>query len=443
MRGTWTVIAGLALCLGVALPARAGIYSTNDLSPWPLPASFREFQLKHGELRAAPVDLPNRLSMAALLVTTEASPAGLTVPGRLLLTLPVALPYLERPTLGLRLLNQVTALEVKERKGELTLDDRINLAADYLYLAPPNNAAPWANKAIRVLTPAVGDRGNFLVLANLATAYEMAGIPERALDYRRQALAAWPQSWPGWSTLQLVWYRRLEKLHLHLLQLRTQEAARSPRGPEKLDELFPGVKFVGPKGEYEAGRIALEQMAEIPPDAINLVMQLLFWLPNDNRLYWLLAELLNAQGDVLAAERIFYDLVEQRNYKQAREVRQHYQILVEARPAAQVLAGAMTPAVQQLLLWAAAPPPGSDLAPGIAPLAQQVGWMAAVHYQANRDRKEAPASAPAAPPPQSWLPNWKDVVIGFVAGLIVAPLVIQQWRELRRRRQAPEPVARG
>src|SRR5262249_35449698 len=152
-------------------------------------------------------------------------------------------------------------------------------------------------------------------LANLATAYEQTGIPERALDYRRQALAAWPRDiWPGWSSVQLRWYYKVEKYQLNLLGMRSRPAARPSRSGETLDELFPRVSFARADGEYDVGRIAPEQWAEIPADALLIVDQLLLWMPNDNRLYWLQGELLNARGDVRAAATIFEDLVQNRKY---------------------------------------------------------------------------------------------------------------------------------
>ena len=62
------------------------------------------------------------------------------------------------------------------------------------------------------------------------------------------------------------------------------------------------ASWVGPSGAYEAGALAADQWPRLPAEAMNLVTQLVLWLPHDNRLYWLLAELVNVNGDFSTAE---------------------------------------------------------------------------------------------------------------------------------------------
>ena len=446
MREARMTVAVLAVGLGLAASARAGVYSTDEIYPWPLPKTFQEFRLVHGDLAAAPSDRYLRAALAWMLTTADACPQAGPAPLRLLGSLPVSLAYLERPNRALYFLQRVTALEAKERDLlGLTVDERVNLSAYHIYLGQPE-------KAIRALQPALAEGPHFLVLANLATAYEMAQIPERALDYRRQALAAWPDIWPGWSTGQLRWYRKVETYHLNLLQARVAAAARSPRGGETLDPLFPRVQFIGPGGEYKAGVIAAEQWAEIPADALSVVTQLLFWLPNDNRLLWMLAELLNAQGDVISAATVFTDLVRNRNYTAPRELMRHYRVLMEARAAAEVFTPEVIHANRVELAWAVVPR-GAGLAPGIGPLAQEAAWQAHLRYRDVLDNSRgsagltagatdgAPPTAPAAA--ASWLPDWRHIPVAFVAGMIVMLLVQMQWREIRRRRQGMPVASRG
>ena len=47
----------------------------------------------------------------------------------------------------------------------------------------------------------------------------------------------------------------------------------------------------------------------IGKDAVAIVQQLLLWFPTDVRLYWLLAELYAAEGDIDAANTIFDECV--------------------------------------------------------------------------------------------------------------------------------------
>src|SRR5207244_12073881 len=84
-----------------------------------------------------------------------------------------------------------------------------------------------------------------------------------------------------------------------------------PLGHE-VGPLWEGVKpptplrFVGDREKYEAGSIARAEKAKLPPDAVEIVEQLLIWLPHDDRLFWLLGELLNARGEyVTAGQEVF------------------------------------------------------------------------------------------------------------------------------------------
>ena len=57
-----------------------------------------------------------------------------------------------------------------------------------------------------------------------------------------------------------LWYRRAEKVQLAYYELRLQEV-RTQRPVASIDDLagalFPGVRFVGPSGKYEAGQLSL------------------------------------------------------------------------------------------------------------------------------------------------------------------------------------------
>ena len=63
-----------------------------------------------------------------------------------------------------------------------------------------------------------------------------------------------------------------------------------------------------------------------------IVQQLALWLPNDTRLYWLLAELLNADGQYKEAEKIMDECVgESRKYDSV-ELKEHRRILKSYTP---------------------------------------------------------------------------------------------------------------
>jgi len=154
-----------------------------------------------------------------------------------------------------------------------------------------------------------------------------------------------------------------------------------------VDELFP-VKFIGPSGQYEAGKFAEAEKSKLPADAVAVVQQLLLWAPEDTRLYWLLGELYNARGDLTSADAIFEECVWSRRYN-AEPLREHRLIVKEA-------------------IKAQAPPP--------------------------------------PPPPEDWKPSTaKLVIVGVVAGLALLALAYYQARELfrvvfRSRSSAPPPA---
>jgi hypothetical protein len=253
-------------------------------------------------------------------------------------------------------------------------------------------------EAIDLLTlPAIRERTNFLVLANLGTAYHLEDRDMgRATDYLRQALLAWPRSLKeldknmeallkpmGWDEDTLLWYREAEKYHLKLVTLRAKELARPCGKPaETLDNLFD-VDF-----KYEGDKLAPGVKAALPANALAIVQQLLIWLPNDPRLYWLLGELYHASGtpeDMAAARQILSDLGGFNGRYPVKGVRDHLHALGPAVP--------LQPNI---------PPPENPL----------------------------PAKAPED---TSTLFDLRPLLIGFGAGVLVTLLAYWQLRELRRR----------
>lgn len=285
---------------------------------------------------------------------------------------------------------------------QLTGPERLDLGAALLRLRK-------YSEAIQVLKPGeVQERDNFLLRCNLATAYLLAGQEARAVEAVSDALALWPQKWTelkkeqqvmlplllDWDEERFGWYRRAETYYKKLIRLRWREAQRQRDGagkpPEEPDALFDDggksprpVRFVVEAGRYEPGKIARAERDKLPGDALRIVQQLLVWLPDDTRLYWLLGELYNAQGDPGTALEIFNDLVAQGG--RFTLLREHRRILQ------------------------AEPRPGAGTAKGDSP--------------------------PSPPEDAGWTPGpWQTLGIGFVAGLVVALLGYWQVREVLRRR---------
>jgi tetratricopeptide (TPR) repeat protein len=258
-------------------------------------------------------------------------------------------------------------------------------------------------EAIEILKPlSLREPNNFLALANLATAYQLERQePGYAVDYLKQALtSAWPRAWAdvpkdmkasleriGWNEETLLWYRTAETYHLKLVTLRAREARGRPKGaaePETLDDLF-GVDFT-----YEGGGLPEKEKAKLPSNGLALVQQLLIWLPDDPRLYWLLGELYHAQGtpeDEAAARQIFKDLVEFNGRYRVPGTRDHYHALGKAPP--------LTPNV-----------PAPDKEPVATP----------------------------SPSDGNAIFDLRPLLVGFGAGVLVSLLAYWQVRELRRRR---------
>jgi tetratricopeptide (TPR) repeat protein len=274
----------------------------------------------------------------------------------------------------------------------LTVAEQVNLSADLIRLGQ-------YEEAIRLLSWAErGERPRVLLLGNLATANQLAGNLDRARSALEQLQDAWPQQWPGLGTEQLAWYRQVERYHLKLVRLRGREIQRLPgrrRLPDQVDALFgpvdSPVRFVSESGKYEPGRIAAAERKKLPGNAVAVVQQLLIWLPDDTRLYWLLGELLNAQGDVTDAATVLDDcmFMPRGNFS---DLVEHRRLLKEARPA-----------------------------------------EAAMDF--------LPQPAPAAAPTTGWAPRTGQLVlVGTLAGLVVLLLGYLQVRELRRRRRQKQPL---
>jgi tetratricopeptide (TPR) repeat protein len=331
MRRSVSVV-GLAILLGWSGVGRAGIYSTAEtpLGPRVDPGGIQPLPLEL--FRSALDDRIGLLRDPAAVTATE--------------------PPIPEATLKKRteFLAKIESLQAKVKSGTATPEDHVNLSAYLIWLNRPR-------EAVELLEPlARGEqRGNFVLLANLATAYELAGQPERVADYLQQARDNWPSEAPGFTKEQLKWFREVERYQLKLVLLRKAEAAKQPPGArhaaENVDNLFgeidAPVHFAGDSGQYEAGKLAAKESAKLPPNALAIVQQLLLWFPNDTRLLWLMAELLNAQGQIQDADKVMQQCVDSRRYSAA-ALMEHRRVIQEAlapppwRPTTQqlVVAGA-------------------------------------------------------------------------------------------------------
>jgi tetratricopeptide (TPR) repeat protein len=177
------------------------------------------------------------------------------------------------------------------------------------------------DKALNILQPLARDprRGGFIAYTHLARAHAGRGEWREAFEQQQMAVrySDFPTSFRNFTKPQLAWLKRVERdYYLPWLAHRADESRRGRPGDlrEDIDVLFPTtqppkrpedpVQFVGPDGQYGAGQIAESERRKLPPDALAIVQQLVLWHPQDARLYWLLGELYNADGDVETAMNI-------------------------------------------------------------------------------------------------------------------------------------------
>jgi tetratricopeptide (TPR) repeat protein len=248
MRPSLVAVAVVLAFLACSHSLHAGLYYSGE-SFAELPSQWRGFLLDQRILRTIAVK------------PSAAAPAG-----------PVRKHY-----------EQEAAKLVKlGQQRKLTAEECADLGALYVRLGDPARAVEAMRTAQRE------DPKHFRLAANLGTAWQMQGDLSQAAACLEQAVRLAPTK-----------LLPAEKLHLQLVRLR----ARQPSEGQDLDDLF-GIRYVGPSGKFEPGRLASEQRKRLPSDAIALVQQLALWLPADGRLLWQLAELAGANGDVATAAAI-------------------------------------------------------------------------------------------------------------------------------------------
>ncbi len=243
-----TAVLAVLLSCCLAGPARAGLYCAEETVA-ELPSQWRGFLLDQRALR-----------LVAVKPAEKALPSPLRA----------------------RYLAAAERLAKGAQERPLSADEAAELGALYVRLGD-------VARALEVLRPAQREHPtHFRLAANLGTAWQLQGDLTQASACLEQAVRLAPGK-----------YQRAEELHLRLVRLR----AREPRGAVDLDDLF-GIRFVGPSGKYEPGRLADEQRKLLPSDAAASLQLLALWLPADARLLWQGAELAGAHGDVGTAAAI-------------------------------------------------------------------------------------------------------------------------------------------
>lgn len=352
-------------------------------------------------------------------------------------------------------LKQLAGLEKKHNEGILGVTDQVNLSACLIRLGRSSKAQELLEAWLRQVP--LDSPFRVLLLLNLASAcQEDESLLQRGIEMQRQALECWPALLPGWNREEWTWYRHVEEHALELMQLRNRERilrgdrpAREQLAPDKLfpreeRDVLKRVQFVGESGEYEAGGIAWKQWERLPTDADAIVQQLLIWRPSDSRLLWLYGELLNARVKVDGAFYVLNDRVRDQDRWRNRELDRHVRVLSDAQAPYRELFTDSTGSgenlrKQALLLWSLSAR-GALMAPVIGVAANEIGGVAASTNpailsvsQKSTDLVSAPRTDPLRM--VTALPDWRQLAVSFITGVVVAVLCVLQWQQWRRHRR--------
>ena len=319
-------------------------------------------------------------------------------------------------------------LFAKQGPANLSIEQKLNLSTVLIRRGK-------VDEAIDLLKPLSEDNpDNFVIMSQLATA-QFLGTPEQranALDYMKEALSKWPEKWTDlnedqakflrsihWEETRLAKFRSYDKYLERLIRHRLAEDNKRKKKEavkDAVDPIFGDdkalVSFVNDKGEFEVGRIMHPDLQRLPQDADVVAQQLLLWMPHDERLLWLLGEVLNARASSDTKKRseairnaglVFKrldDIAFNRSGMYGRkDIKERYD------------------AINQYV---------KDLPPNpIDPRLQNI-------IDKAKDEEEG-----------SLLENkifWRALIVGVVTGVAVGMFALWQIQEMRRRRQANQPT---
>lgn len=199
--------------------------------------------------------------------------------------------------------------ELQQRFRRLKVDELLILGGVCYRLNDPDGAlAAWREAAQQAPRDP-------RAMSNLSLLYLVRGDLLQARQYQSLIKELRPSDLPELTPDHAAWLARVEGYFRKLLRNRHMEARQNIPMPQLTpDDLFD-VQFVGENGTYQVGSIAAAQREKLPEDAIAIVQQLLFWMPHDSRLRWLLAELYNATGEPAAALTLMNECADNRRFR--------------------------------------------------------------------------------------------------------------------------------
>ena len=308
------VVGGFAGVLAALLSAdgRASLHHPEDqIASVPVDSSGKPEELPFDEFARRRITLRNSGDPSSPLVALDPQTKE-----------PVTDPKTGQPILSDRGRLDARIKLALKKKGR-TADESDALAVDWLRFGRPDEAESVLQGQRRGFLPNVTLAHTAMAQAQWARAYDFLDIANGERP---------PAKLPGTSPKTLEWQLQLNKGPLlKLVKLRLAETRGPKLNPEdeQPDRLFD-VNFVNAAGQYEPGVLADSEKAKLPSDAIATVQQLALWLPFDARLYWLLAELYAATGDVKTAAKILDQCAWSLNYSNRKVLMQHRELVSKA-----------------------------------------------------------------------------------------------------------------
>ncbi len=274
--------------------SRAGVYLALDPNPFPTITGFSQVRLIVGEYRS-------------LLAGYDPS---LGVP--------------EKGSLREQILARAKELSAKA--------DVLNTPAEMLELTGCWLRTGQAQRVVEFLGKkrlSGNDAETILLLSHLAMAqaHDPALLP-RAIVTQEEMLERWPETIKDWNYPKWHHFRKSEVALLALWRSRLREyiSIGGMNIPVQLDSIL-GLESLVVKDNFKPGKPPRGAWDRVGPEVESLLVQLLFWLPADSRLYWAYGEFLNAKGDQASAFKIMTELVEARQMSGVEPLFRHRAVL--------------------------------------------------------------------------------------------------------------------
>ena len=217
-------------------------------------------------------------------------------------------------------------------------------ALDTVALATDLLSVNQADEALNVLKPRDNPRSpDYLVTTTLAHIHaarqEWGPAVERLRSVTVFGDAEMPREIKGLAKPQRDWVEKLDRDYVLAYFTLKAKATKTDPADEDVPPLFPlaernkphtPVRFVNDRGEYEPGALAAAERAKLPPDAVAIAQQMMLWFPLDAGLYWLLAELYAADGQLEEALVILKECADSRAYGGRKLLMEHRSAVMAA-----------------------------------------------------------------------------------------------------------------